>query len=260
VNTLRDVIRFRDLLYTLTWRDISIKYKQSVLGLLWAVLMPGVILLAGVTVKLAFSKVSGVPLGTADLASVAVKAVPWAFFVAAIRFCTTCLLGNANLVTKIYFPKVVLPLAAVGSQFFDFLIAAAVLSVLLAFLGVAASIQLLWVPVLTLLMFVLAAGLGFMLSAASLFFRDVKYIVEIVITFAIFFTPVFYDVSMFEEWSHLLLLNPVAPILEGFRAVVVSGQPPDAAWTAYSGCVAVATFGLAVVAFRRAEPAFAECI
>ena len=260
MNWLREIARYRDLLFMLTWRDISIKYKQSVFGLLWAVLMPTVIVAAGIVVKLAFALVSDRPITSSDIIGVAVKAVPWAFFVAAIRFSTNCLIGNANLVTKIYFPKVILPFAAVLSQFFDFLIASCVLLILVLCMGVHLSLNMLWVSVLILLLLILASGLGILLSAASLFFRDVKYVVEIILMFAIFFTPVFYDVSLFKEWGDILLLNPVAPILEGLRDVIVDGRSPHAGWVAYSALVSLIVFAGAVAFFRKVEPAFAECI
>jgi ABC-type polysaccharide/polyol phosphate export permease len=252
--------RFRDLLYMLTWRDICIRYKQSVLGLLWAVLMPTVIVLAGVIVKMALSMVSGTEVSQRDLALVTVKAVPWAFFVAAIRFSTTCLIGNANLVTKISFPKVVLPISAVLAQLFDFAIAFVVLVGVLLCLGVGLSATVLWVPVLILVLVALTTGLSIFLAAAALFFRDVKYLVEVFLTFAIFFTPVFYEVSLFKGWGELLLLNPVAPILEGLAAVTVDETAPNLVWLGYSAAASVASLGGACLFFRKFEPAFAECI
>jgi ABC-type polysaccharide/polyol phosphate export permease len=252
MNWLREIVRYRDLLLILTWRDIRIKYKQSVLGLLWAILMPTVIVLAGIVVKLAFAMVSGKQLAAAGIATVAIKAVPWAFFVSSIRFSTTCLTGNANLVSRIRFPKVILPISTILSQLFDFLIASCVLVILLLFFGVQVSAAILWIPVLILIVVMLATGLGIFLSAAGLFFRDVKYIVEVFLTFAVFFTPVFYDVSM--------LLNPVAPILEGLTAAVVDRSTPNLVWIAYSLVVSLVTLLVAGAFFGKVESAFAECI
>jgi len=189
-----------------------------------------------------------------------VKAVPWAFFVASLRFCTSSLIANSNLVTRIYFPKEIFPLAAVGSQLLDLLVASGVLTLVLLVLRVGASVHLLWVPLLLAILIVLAAGLGIFLSAASLFFRDVKYLVEVFLTFAIFFTPVFYEVELFGRWAPLLLLNPVAPLLEGLHATVVEHQPPPLAWVGYSLAVALVVLVGAWTFFKRAEPAFAESI
>jgi lipopolysaccharide transport system permease protein len=260
LQTIREVMRFRDLLYMMVWRDIRIKYKQSILGVLWAVLMPAVIVLAGVFMKLVMVKLSGRPMAALDVANVSVRAVPWAFFVASLRFGTNCLLANPNLVTKIYFPKVIFPLSAILSQFVDFLIACGVLAIVLLVLGVPVSWGLLWLPVLITLLVVLAAGLAIFLSAAGLFFRDVKYLVDMLLTFAIFFTPVFFDAEMFGNWRSLVLLNPVAPILEGISSAVVGQAGVPLVWLLYSALVSLAILYGSVFFFEKLEPLFAECI
>ncbi len=127
LQAIKEVIYRRDLLYMITWREIKVRYKQSVMGMLWAVLMPTAIVCAGLIVRYAFATVSGRPVALYDLTSVAVKAAPWAFFVSAIRFGTNSLVSNASLVTKIYLPRLVFPVAAVLSALFDFLIAGVVI-------------------------------------------------------------------------------------------------------------------------------------
>ena len=249
-----------DLLFVLTWRDIQIKYKQSVMGLLWAVLMPMIIVGAGMVVRIGMSKLSGTPLPEDNLASLAVKAVPWAFFVSAIRFATASLTSNMNLVTKINCPRIAFPVSAVLSSLFDMIVATMPLIAILVWLGVSPSPMLLWVPVLIALLVLLVTGLGVALSAANLFFRDVKYIVEVLLTFAIFFTPVIYDVDMFGEWSFWLLLNPIAPILEALRSTVVLEAAPDLHWLGYSAAVSVAVFAGGWRMFQRLEPIFADRI
>ncbi|HXQ27935.1 MAG TPA: ABC transporter permease [Gemmatimonadales bacterium] len=258
--SVAELVSRRDLLYMITWREIRIKYKQSVMGMLWAVLMPAVIVLAGVAVRFGFSRVTGAPLAARDVAAVAVKAVPWAFFVSTLRFATSSLIANTNLVTKIYLPREIFPVAATLSQLVDFSIASLVLAVLLAVLRVGVSPALLWLPLLILILVVLAMGLGILLSAASLFFRDVKYLVEVILTFAIFFTPVFYDAGMFGPWERILMLNPVAPLLEGIATVIVRHAAPPLAWVGYSGAVAVVTCVGALSVFRHLAPYFAESI
>ncbi len=260
IRTIRSMVEYRDLLFMLTWRDIRIKYKQSIMGFLWAIFMPILIVTAGVVVKLAFSYISGKPLAIADLVTISVKALPWALFVSSLRFASNSLIANQNLVTRIYFPRIIFPVAAVLSQLFDFAISSVVLVVFLAVVGIDASVQLFWVPLLIGLLIPIAAGLGILFAAANLFFRDVKYIVEVLLTFAIFFTPVFYEVEMFGKWSPLLLCNPVAPILEGLRSSVVLQQRPDLMWTGYSAAFALLIFPLSVAMFNRMEPLFAESI
>ncbi len=144
------------------------------------------------------------------------------------------------------------------SQLVDFVVASLVLVVVLTVLQVGVSMQLLWLPWLIRILVVLTTGLGIVLSAASLFFRDVKYLVEVILTFAIFFTPVFYEASMFGHWAPVLMLNPVAPLLEGITDVVVRHAPPSLPWVGYSALCSVAIFAGAVAIFHGLEPYFAE--
>ena len=255
---LRTLRRHKDLLYMLSRRDITVKYKQSVMGLLWAVLMPLLITCAGVMVKLALASVSGRPARIEDALPVAVKSIPWAFFVASLRFSTQSLSGNQNLVTKIAFPRAVFPLSAVASQLFDFCVASVVLVIAFAFAPVHLTVEIAWVPVLLGLLLAQVIGLALLLSAANLFFRDVKYLVEVFLTFAIFFTPVFYEVRTFGARAQLLLLNPIAPLLEGLGDAVVGGRAPSLGWTLYSAAWAALLLLVAPVMFQRLEPKFAE--
>ncbi|HKA89883.1 MAG TPA: ABC transporter permease [Haliangiales bacterium] len=260
LGLFRMLRRYRDLLYMLTLRDIKVKYKQSVMGILWAILMPLIITSAGVVVKVGLATVAGRPVIAAEIVGVAVKALPWAFFVASIRFATASLTANASLVTKIAFPRAVFPLSAVASQLFDLGVAAIVLIATLAFAPIPVTAAIAWAPVLLVVLIVQVCGFGLLLSAANLFFRDVKYIVEVVLTFAIFFTPVFYDAALFGKWGKVLLLNPVAPILEGLAACVAGGRSPDAGWTLYSAGWAAALLLVAPAVFQRLEPKFAESV
>jgi ABC-type polysaccharide/polyol phosphate export permease len=260
VSWLREIVARRDLLYMLAWREIKVKYKQSVMGFMWAILMPALIVSAGVVVKYAFASLSGKPLRTDDVVSVAVRSVPWAFVVASIRFASTSLVSNANLVTKIYMPRVIFPIASVMSQLIDLAVAAGILAVFLAATGVPIDVRMLWVPVLVFVLALFVVGVSIFLSAAALFLRDVKYIVEVIITFAIFFTPVFYEVSMFGRWARLLLLNPVAPLLEGISAAVLGHPLPYGGWIVYSAVTSVVVFIAALAFFKRTEPYFAESV
>jgi ABC-type polysaccharide/polyol phosphate export permease len=257
---LQELYNYRELLYMLAYRDIKVRYKQSVMGFLWAILMPVLIVMAGVVVRYAYTLASGKPLQTADIASVAVKSLPWAFLVSSIRFGCNSLTGNQNLVTKIYFPKEIFPMAAVLASLFDFFVASGALLILLLVIRIGWSAYLFWTPVLLLVMVLLATGIGMIVSAASLFFRDVKYIVEVLLTFGIFFTPVFYDVNMFGDKGKWLLLNPVAPILDGLSACVARQQSPQLPWLAYSFGFTVLVLLGGYFFFKHLEPAFAESI
>lgn len=256
----RELIQYRNLLWMLTLRDVKVRYKQTVMGFLWAVFMPMLIVFAGFIIKKGFSIVSGKPLELAELISVSIKSLPYSFFIASIRFSTNSLVGNANLVTKIYFPREVFPVAAVLANLFDFLIASFVLVIILVFAGFQIDYHVAWVPFLILLLILFTIAMGMILSCANLFFRDVKYIVEVIVTFAIFFTPVFYDASLFGKWAPLLLMNPVGAILENINNVVILHQSPDMFWLLYSILWSVGGLLICWPVFHKLEFLFAENI
>jgi lipopolysaccharide transport system permease protein len=258
---IQELYKFRELLYMITYRDIKVRYKQSIMGLAWAVLMPVMIVMAGIVVRYAYAVASHMPLQMGDTASVAVKSLPWTFMVSSIRFGCISLIGNnKDLVTKIYFPREIFPLAAVLSSLFDFAVASGALVIFLLIVRVGYSVYLLWIPVLLIAMTVLASGIAMIVAAASLFFRDVKYIVEVLLTFGIFFTPVFYDVRMLRDKGKWLSLNPIAPILDSFSACIVHRQQPDLPWLAYSIVFGIVSLVGGFAFFKNLEPAFAESI
>ena len=264
--------RFRELLYQLTLRDVRIRYKQAVFGLGWALFMPTIIVLAGCLVRFTVLRMSGEPLRLETIAALSIKALAWAFFVGTINFATTSLTGNLQLVTKVYFPRAVLPLSATLAQCFDTAIGAAVLAVALPFMGVRFSLALLWVPVLLLLLFLFTVASSLFLSCANLFYRDVKYIVQVLLTFGIFFTPVFFEPAMVgPDLARLSMLNPLAPLLEGLRLAIVEGHnllvpvtsPAGAllwspTYLAYAATWAIAGLVVSAVIFHRSEFVFAE--
>lgn len=256
----KEIIKYRDLLFMLVFRDIRVRYKQAAMGFLWAIFMPMIAVAAGVLVKTAMSFVSGKAVNMNSIVSVAVKVLPWTFFISAIRFSVQSLIGNRELVTKIYFPREVLTLAAILACVFDFLIASSTLAILLIFAKVGISIYLLWLPALLIFLFLFTTGLGLILAAANLFYRDIKYVVEIILMFGIFFTPVFYDASIFGKWEDFLLLNPVGSILEGINSSVVFHRMPDIFWFSYAGIFSVVLFVLGFFVFHKSEPYFAENI
>lgn len=270
-----DFREYRDLLFQLTLRDLRIRYKQAVMGFGWAVLMPALVVLAGILVRGAMAYIGGRELETAEIVGVAVKSVPWAFFVGAIGFATNSLTSNTTLVTKIYFPREVFPVAAVLAQSVDSSIGTLALALVLPFLGVSYGLNVFWVLLLALLLFLFTLAVGLFLSCANLFFRDVKYLVRVMLTFGIFFTPVFFEPSMFgPTGAWVMMLNPLSPLLEGIRLAVVEGHnlleplwitvqnESVIAWQpwfmAYSA--AWTLFGLfgSTVMFHRLEYVFAE--
>lgn len=259
-DSLGELAHYRGLLYMLTWRDIRARYKQSMMGFFWAVLMPLLIVGAGLLVRVAFSVKSGEHIPVAEIAAIALKSLPWAFFISAVKFGTNSMVSNPNLVTKIYFPREVFPLAAVLASLFDATIASSVVVLLLAIARVGVSWQLLWAPLLLLLIVVFTLAVAMLFSCANLFFRDVKYLVDVLLTFGIFFTPVFYDAHSLGKWAPLLLLNPLGTLLQSLSDVVIHHAAPSGGWLEYAAAATLGGLYCAWRIFDRAEVSFAESI
>ncbi len=277
---VHDIWEYRELLQQLAIRDIKLRYKQAVMGLGWALFMPLFIVAAGMIVRVAMAHLSsgGGQIGGNTLAGLAVKSLPWAFFIGAIGLSTASLTGNAGLVGKVYFPREVLPLAVVLAQGVDLLIGSIAVLLVLPFLGIPLSVQQLWVLPIAVMLVVFTSGVALFLACGNLFFRDVKYIVQVVLTFGIFLTPVLFEPAMLGPLgSRLIMLNPISPILEGLRLSLIQGHnllAPLAvagrdgatiiAWDpwylAYGAGVSLFVFGASAILFHRAEFAFAEYV
>ena len=260
MKMLKEIIKYRDLLFMLTLRDIKIRYKQAVMGFAWAIFMPIIAILSGVIIKMAIAFVSGKSIDLSDVSSIAAKVLPWTFFVSSIKFSVNSIVGNRELVTKIYFPREVFPFSSILACLFDFFVAAVSLSIFLAFIHIGISIYILWLPFLLLLLILFTSGLGLFLSAANLFYRDVKYVVEIILMFGIFFTPVFYEAQQFGKWKNMLLLNPVGSILEAINSSLVLHKMPDLFWVSYASITSISMFFIGLLIFQKTEPLFAENI
>ncbi len=255
---IEEFLYYRELLYMLTWKEIRVRYKQSAMGFLWALFMPVLIVSAGILMKVGFSFTTNKHLDIADVMSVSVKGVAWAFFVGAVRFGANSLIANNNLVTKIYFPREILPVSNVLANLFDFLVAASVVAAIMVFTGARLTVHALWLPLIVFVLVLITVSFTLLLSCANLFFRDVKYIVEVLLTYGILFTPVFYSAEMFGKWAPLLLLNPVGATLEAMNSVVVLHHAPNPLWLGYA--IFCGIFGLlvSVTIFKKAEPLFAQ--
>lgn len=259
-DAIKEIFQYRDLLMMLATRDLRVRYKQAAMGFLWAIFMPIIAVCAGILIKKAMAVVSHQPLELESIISITVKTLPWTFFISSIRFSVQSLVGNSALVTKIYFPRAVLVLSSTLACLFDFCVAMIVAIVLLTILQVGISIYLLWVPALLFLMILYTFGLGLILSSANLFYRDVKYVVEIILMFGIFFTPVFFSASDFGKWEPLMMINPLGSILEELNRVVVLHQMPNLFWMSYAVITSLIVLSLGIFVFHKSEPLFAENI
>jgi ABC-type polysaccharide/polyol phosphate export permease len=269
-----DLWRSRELLHQLTLRDLKLRYKQAVMGLGWALFMPALVLLSGVFLRFIIAQLSDAPLDRASVVAIAVKALPWSFFVSTISTATASLTSNTQLVTKVYFPREVLPLSALLANAFDFVVGLGALSVALLVVHRPPSLAaLLWVAPLVLTLAALTAACALFLSCANLFFRDVKYIVQVLLSFGVFFTPVFFDATMLGAgMRRIVMLNPLAPVLEGLRLCVVQGHNLAAPLTrggavvwspgdlGYSVAVAAVALVGSALLFHRSEFVFAEYV
>lgn len=255
---LHEVWTHRELLYFFIWRDLKVRYKQTFFGAAWAVLQP---LLMMAVFSLSLGRVPGIgPSGVPYPLFLFAALVPWTLFAQSLAGAANSLVGGEAIITKVYFPRLLLPFAAVGSFLLDFVIALIVLMLLELLFGYPPSGNLLWVPAFAALAVVTALGVGTFLAAVNVRYRDVKYVVPFLVQLWLFASPVVYASSLVpSELRFVYSLNPIAGVVEGFRWAVIGGPRPDDAIVA-SGVVAVLVFLVALLYFRRVERSFADVI
>lgn len=274
VQIARDVVRYRELLYELTLRDLRIRYKQSVMGVLWAILTPLVVVLAGAIIRWAFASLVGRTVAPIELAALAVKSIGWSFFVGGLGFGTASLTANFPLVTKVYFPRELLPISAVLTQAVDSAVGAAALLLVFPWYGLGHANGLPWILLLLLLLVAFTTAVSLLSACANVFFRDAKHIVQLITSFGIFFTPVFFDLDAFgRAGARTFSLNPLTPMLEGARLALVNGHDLRETLISSSGAVvwapshllyasiwAIGGLLVSAIIFRRASGKFAEYV
>jgi lipopolysaccharide transport system permease protein len=255
---LKSLWAYRELLYFLTWRDVKLRYKQTVLGAAWAVIQP---LFTMIIFSIFFGKLAGMPSDGIPYPLFAYAAVlPWTFFSNAVISSGNSLVGSSHLITKVYFPRMIIPAAAVAAGLIDLMIAFGILIVLMIYYGVGLSWNLLMVPAMIALTALLAVSVGMWTSALNVKYRDVRYALPFAIQLLMFVTPIIYPISLAPaRWRWVFLLNPLAGIIEGYRSAFF-GRHFD--WSALAISVAI-TLGLLLYAasyFRRVERTFADII
>ena len=255
---LKELWAYRELLFVLTMRDIKVRYKQTVLGFTWAIIQPVMMM---VVFSIFFGRLAKMPSdGLPYPIFVYAGLLPWTFFANAVSSSANSLVGSANLVSKVYFPRLIIPLASIGSGLVDFAIASIILLALMLFYGVGWSLNLLLAPLLVAGVIFIALGVGTFLSALNVAYRDFRYVIPFMIQFWMFATPVVYPASLVPEaWRWALYLNPMAGFVEGFRAAFL-GRPFDFGGIALSLGVAVAMFFVGVAYFEKVERQFADII
>jgi lipopolysaccharide transport system permease protein len=256
---ISELWRYRELVYFLAWRDVKVRYKQAALGAAWAVLQP---LLTMVVFTLLFGRLAGIPSDGIPYPLFTFCAlVLWIYFSGVITQAGQSLLANSNLLTKVYFPRIVLPVSTAVAGLIDFFVGLAFLGVLMVYYGVRPGWSVLWAPVFLLSLLLLSAGIGLLLAAVNARYRDVKYVMPFLIQLGLFITPVIYPTTLVpERLRPLLALNPMAGIVEGFRAAMFPGRSIDPMLTAVSLTVTVVIFLVGVAYFRKAERVFADIL
>jgi lipopolysaccharide transport system permease protein len=256
---LRGVWSYRELLYFLTWRDIKVRYKQTAIGALWAVLQP---LLTMVVFSVLFGALIRVPSDGLPYPVFAYTGlVPWNFFSAALTRAGGSLVNDAPLITKVYFPRVLLPVSAVLSMTLDFGVAFLVLLGIMAWYGIVPGVALLTLPLFCLLAFMTALGCGLWLSALNVHYRDIAQVIPFLVQVWLFITPVAYSSSIIpERWRALYGLNPMTGVVEGFRWALLGAAAAPAATILVSAAAVIALFAGGVLCFRRLEQGFADVV
>jgi lipopolysaccharide transport system permease protein len=256
---VRELWAYRELIYFLTWRDIKVRYKQTAIGIAWALLQPVAMM---VVFTLFFGRLGqlsseDVPYPLFVLAAL----VPWQLFQRSISESTSSLVADQRLITRVYFPRIIVPLSTTLAALVDFLIAAALLFGLIFIYGHPPHAEIVWLPLFILLMLVTALGVGFWLSALNVEYRDVSYTIPFLNQFWFFSTPIVYASTVVpEQWRPLYGLNPMVGVIEGFRWCLLGiGNGPDA-MVAASFVVAIALFVSGTIWFRRRERTFVDAI
>ena len=256
---LKELWEYRELLYFMAWRDIKVRYKQTVLGVAWAIIQPffTMVIFSIFFGRLAKMPSDGIPYPIFAYAAL----VPWTFFANGLNQASNSLVGSANLIKKVYFPRLVVPISSVISGVVDFVLAFAVLLGMMLFYGILPTVNILWLPFFVLLIFVTALGVGFWLSALNVQFRDVRYTVPFLTQFWLFASPIAYPSSLLSEpWRTLYGINPMVGVVEGFRWALLGTDTAPGPIIIVSTVVALVLFVGGAFWFRKMEKTFADVV
>ena len=255
----RELWEYRELVYFFAWRDIKVRYKQTVMGALWAIIQP---FFTMVIFSLFFGRLAKVPSDGLPYPIFSYAAlVPWTFFANALTQASNSLVLSSNMIKKIYFPRLALPIATVLAGVIDFAIAFVVLLVMMLYYGLVPTINIIWLPFFLLLALVTSLGVGLWLSALNVQFRDVHYTIPFLTQALLLVTPIAYPSSLLSEpWRTLYGLNPMAGVVEGFRWALLGTDTAPGPMTVVSVLVALILFVSGAFYFRRMEQGFADVL
>ena len=261
-NYWKDLWHYRELFYILSWRDIKVKYKQTVLGVLWAILRP---LLTMIVFTIVFGKVAKMDAGSTVPYSIIVFAglLPWQLFSNSLTECSNSLIGNERLITKVYFPRMIIPASSVITSFIDFFISFIILLGLFVVYGYVPPAEIFAMPLFWIMAFLASFGPGLYLTALNVKYRDFRYIIPFIVQFGLFISPVGYSSSQIpENWRALYALNPMVGVIDGFRWCIVKDAPNPMLHYPFYISLGVTVFfvWLSIWQFRRMEKNFADMI
>jgi lipopolysaccharide transport system permease protein len=256
---LRELWEYHEILYFLVWRDVKVRYKQTALGAAWAILQP---FLSMVVFSLFFGQLAGVPSDGVPYPIFSYAAlVPWMFFANGLNQAPYRLVGSADLIKRVYFPRLVIPIAAVLSGVVDFALAFLVLLGMMLYFGIVPTVQILWLPAFLLLALLTSLGVGLWLAAINVQYRDVNYVLPFIVQLWLFATPIAYPSSLLREpWRTLYGLNPMVGVVEGFRWALLGTETAPGQMIFVSSFIAAALFISGAFYFRRMERTFADVI
>jgi len=257
---LRDLWTYRELVFFLTWRDIKVRYKQAVLGIAWAILQPFMTMVIFTVIFDRLAKLPSDPNTPYPLFTY-VALLPWQMFAGALQRSSVSLVGNANLLTKVYFPRLIIPLASVLAALVDFFFALIVLAGLMIYYGYYPTWNALWLPALILFAMLTALAVGLWLSALNVKYRDVQHMVPFLIQAWMYASPVVYSTQLVPEgiWRYVYGVNPLAGVIQGFRWALLGGSPPDGLMLV-SAVVVLVLLVTGLFYFRRMERSFADMV
>lgn len=260
-NYWKDIWRYRELFYILSWRDIKVRYKQTVVGALWSILRP---LLTMLVFTFVFSKLAKLPAtGSAPYAIMVYAAMlPWQFFSNALTEASNSLIGNVNLISKVYFPRMIIPVSSVITSLIDFIIALGLMVVLYAFFRYVPGWQVLFLPVFMVMAFLTSMGVGLWITALNVKYRDFRYIVPFIVQFGLYVSPVGFSSAIVPEKYRLLFnLNPMVGVIDGFRWCLLAGDQPFNTQSILMSLIGSLFFiWLGIRQFRKMEKTFADII
>jgi lipopolysaccharide transport system permease protein len=256
---LGELWEYRELLFFFVWRDIKVRYKQTLLGGAWAIIQP---LFTMVVFSLFFGRLAKIPSDNVPYPIFSYAAlVPWTFFAAGLTQSAASVVGSAQLIKKVYFPRLVVPVAAVLSELLDFVLAFSLLLVMMAYYGIAPNAHVIWLPLFALLAVASALGVGLWLSALNVKYRDVRYVVPFVVQVWMFATPIAYPSSLLpEKWRLLYGLNPMVGVIEGFRWGLLGTETQPGPMFAVSAFAASVILITGAFRFRQMEREFADVV